>query len=320
MIRGMSRLDSDFLAALTRHAAASAGAPVRIKQVDTIPLKGGYVSKAVDRLDLTLATPNRSGITASFVRKACFAREVRALELLATIPKAPALPEIIASWWSAERPDDLAANGFTTPFYPGRALTFDDPIPDVVLVSLARVHAACRGTEGFDWTWTFDAAHFADTHANALAALGASARFRATTADHIGWLTRLERLCRSEVLREASDDLPKSLVHGDMHPGNIILRADGSPVIIDWGNACIAPPMLDLANIVRIDSPQWHTYFAAYREAVGGIDEATSRRAFWWARAATGLQYLPWVAEHTADASRTIVQIEEAHERLSDSR
>ena len=37
-----------------------------------------------------------------------------------------------------------------------------------------------------------------------------------------------------------------SLLHGDLHPGNILLTADG-PVVIDWTNASIGPPGADLA-------------------------------------------------------------------------
>lgn len=244
------------------------------------------------------------------------AREVRALKALAAASGAEALPAAVFAWPSSEKPSDSAANGFVSPFYPGPPLTFRDPIPEAVLVTLAHVHAQCSNIEALEWTWSADAAHFEGTHANAMAALAASERFRTTTATPVLLQERLARIGRSTRLREASDFLPRSLTHGDMHPGNIVLRADGSPVIIDWGNACIALPMLDLANIVAIDSPEWRTYLAAYRRAGGTIDEATCRRAYWWARAITGLQYLPWIAEHTSDTPRMIAQIEEAEERL----
>ena len=56
-------------------------------------------------------------------------------------------------------------------------------------------------------------------------------------------------------------------------------------MIIDWGNACLAPPMLDLANIVELGSPEWATYVAAYEAAGGAFDAAVAERAYWWARA-----------------------------------
>jgi hypothetical protein len=311
--------DTDWLAALVRSAAATADDIVCIEAIDTVSLKSGYVAKAVDRIDITWACRVGRQSTASFVRKVCLAAEVQALKALATVSGAVAVPEVIMSWSSAEHPAALEENGFVSPFYPGGPLTFDDLIPDTVPVTLARVHAACCQTNKFDWTWTFDSTHLDRLHADALAKLSASNHFKATTADHVKWLRRLERIGGSDTLRTVSDALPRSLVHGDMHPGNIVLRSDGLPVIIDWGNVCVAPPMLDLANIIRIDSTEWDIYLGAYRAAGGKMDAQTCRRAYYWARAATALMYLPWIAEHKPDACRMIMQIEEAAEGLERS-
>jgi Ser/Thr protein kinase RdoA (MazF antagonist) len=311
--------DTDWLAALVRSAAGAVDGLVCIEGIDTVSLKGGYVAKAVDRIDITWARRVGGQSTASFVRKVCIAAEVQALKVLATVSGAIAVPEVIVSWSSAEHPAAPKENGFISPFYPGGPLTPDDLIPDTVLATLARVHAACCQTNNFDWTWTFDATHLDRLHADVLAKLSASDHFKATTADHVEWLRRLERIGRSDSLRTISDALPRSLVHGDMHPGNVVLRSDGLPVIIDWGNVCVAPPMLDLANIIRIDSTEWDIYLGAYRAAGGKIDAQTCRRAYCWARAATALMYLPWFAEHTSEASRMIMQIEEAAEGLERS-
>jgi aminoglycoside phosphotransferase (APT) family kinase protein len=63
-------------------------------------------------------------------------------------------------------------------------------------------------------------------------------------ADLHGWLHRLE----------PPDDLGlpswfgpgRSLLHGDLHPGNILLTAAG-PAVIDWTNASVGPPGADVA-------------------------------------------------------------------------
>jgi hypothetical protein len=89
--------------------------------------------------------------------------------------------------------------------------------------------------------------------------------------------------------------------------------------IIDWGNVCVAPPTLDLANISRIDSTEWDIYLGAYRAAGDQIDTQTCRRAYCWARTATALMYLPWIAEHKPDAWWMIMQIEKAVEGLERS-
>src|SRR5262249_1032529 len=140
--------------------------------------------------------------------------------------------------------------------------------------------------------------------------------FRHITPDHADGYARLQTLRHSRVLFEVSDALEKTLTHGDRHPGNIIRQAAGHPVIIDWGNVCLAPPPLDLANIIRIDSPLWTVYLDAYRRAGGKIAEASLRQGYHWARAATGLQYLPWIAANRPTASAMISQILEAEATL----
>jgi thiamine kinase-like enzyme len=102
-----------------------------------------------------------------------------------------------------------------------------------------------------------------------------------------------------------------------MHPANIMTRPNGSPVIIDWGNACLAPPMLDLANIIELGSPEWETYVAAYRAAGGAFDAAVAERAYWWAKAATGLMYIGWAVDNSDRATALIAQIENANARLA---
>jgi aminoglycoside phosphotransferase (APT) family kinase protein len=41
--------------------------------------------------------------------------------------------------------------------------------------------------------------------------------------------------------------LRPGVVHMDFHPNNILMRADGSPVVIDWTGAAISDPRFDLA-------------------------------------------------------------------------
>lgn len=48
-----------------------------------------------------------------------------------------------------------------------------------------------------------------------------------------------------ERLRELEFVLPPSLVHGDAHPGNVIVGEDG-PVLCDFDSSCVGPPEWDL--------------------------------------------------------------------------
>lgn len=52
---------------------------------------------------------------------------------------------------------------------------------------------------------------------------------------------------RPEIFREAFSRAPETLLHGDYHRGNLVVR-DGEPhVVFDWQFACVGPPAYDLA-------------------------------------------------------------------------
>jgi hypothetical protein len=89
--------------------------------------------------------------------------------------------------------------------------------------------------------------------------------------------------------------LPKTLTHGDVHSGNIIRTTDDKHILFDWGNARLAPAILDLANMVTIDSDEWRAYLAAWQEISGEpLDLEVARMSYDWAVAVVNLQYLPY--------------------------
>jgi Ser/Thr protein kinase RdoA (MazF antagonist) len=48
----------------------------------------------------------------------------------------------------------------------------------------------------------------------------------------------------------ASCGLPDTLIHGDLHPGNV--RSDGGPrVLIDWGDSFIGHPAFDVLRLTE---------------------------------------------------------------------
>jgi aminoglycoside phosphotransferase (APT) family kinase protein len=74
-------------------------------------------------------------------------------------------------------------------------------------------------------------------------------------ADLHGWLHQLPVPDRPAGASDGGPPLPElpnlfgpgtSLLHGDLHPGNILLTANG-PVVIDWTNASVGPPGADVA-------------------------------------------------------------------------
>ena len=42
--------------------------------------------------------------------------------------------------------------------------------------------------------------------------------------------------------------LPDALIHGDLHPGNIVVTPDGRYVVVDWSDAALGNPFVDLAT------------------------------------------------------------------------
>jgi Ser/Thr protein kinase RdoA (MazF antagonist) len=310
------RGDDEILAQLASYAGA--GEILILEGWESARLPGGYAGAAVWRLDLRLRAERGDRRTQSFVVKVCRAREVEAMRLAASLGAAT-FPRIAASRVAAESPDNPEASLFVSPFYAGRDLIFGDGAPVAVMRDLARLHARFERQARPGWSWRIDRTHAARLHASACDALAASARFRATTPDHADLLSRLGAIGPVSPLITEAEDFPPTLVHGDVHPGNFILSAQGDHTLIDWGNACWAPAMIDLANMVPLASPIWAAYLKAYRAAGGATPEPALLRSWRWARGVTALMYLPWVAEFRDDAAAMTAQALEADVALAAS-
>ena len=90
--------------------------------------------------------------------------------------------------------------------------------------------------------------------------------------------------------------MPVGVVHGDLHPDNVILSPEG-PVLIDWTNACAGDRGADLAQtwiiLQHLGLPDGRLMRVAetvarrvlLRSFLGGVDR--ERAASWLARVAT---------------------------------
>ncbi|MEU4419741.1 phosphotransferase [Actinoplanes sp. NPDC024001] len=47
----------------------------------------------------------------------------------------------------------------------------------------------------------------------------------------------------------AACGLPDTLIHGDLHPGNVRTDGDGPPVIVDWGDSGVGNPAFDVLRL-----------------------------------------------------------------------
>ena len=69
--------------------------------------------------------------------------------------------------------------------------------------------------------------------------------------------------------------LPDTLVHGDLHPGNVRADERGRRVIIDWGDSTVGPPAYDilrLAGGLDESGPVVGEWARRWRETVPGSD------------------------------------------------
>jgi len=112
--------------------------------------------------------------------------------------------------------------------------------------------------------------------------------------------------------------------HGDFHPGNVIIRDDDQPVIIDWANAAVGDPMADVARsrllieTASLSAPKWivrvlgrwlstwfdRSYADAYFEA-SGADPAGVARWRTVIAAARLAEYIPQETEYVVGVVRS---------------
>ena len=91
-----------------------------------------------------------------------------------------------------------------------------------------------------------------------------------------------------------------TVIHGDVHPGNVMLRADGDRevVLIDWARARVGSPLEDVASWLHSlgcwepEARRRHdTLMRIYLEARrnGGLFAFDVRKDYWFASASNGL-------------------------------
>ena len=62
------------------------------------------------------------------------------------------------------------------------------------------------------------------------------------------WIAAVPRLVDACAALVALD-IPDTLVHGDLHPGNIVVSPTG-PIVVDWSDAAVGNPFVDLATFL----------------------------------------------------------------------
>lgn len=273
------------LDALAGWARGRHGPGARVALLRQVPLTGGHVAGAVTRLDVEVSTEAGTTERVSVVLKRAEPGEMRAMRALREVPERPReLPELLG--------EGAGATGawVLMPFFAGGPL--NGPIPASVFRALAGVHTAFAGRAGgmdaippiTQESWSRLCRHV----------LG-----RVEEARSAGSHPILDRAVDSLMgravdirLARALDVLPRTLVHGDMHAGNVIVSPDGA-AIIDWGNARLGPALLDLANITGMGSPEFQVYLDRCGELTGvAADQRLTTIGFLWATVYVNTAYL----------------------------
>jgi hypothetical protein len=252
------------------------GAPVTVRSRE--PLAGGYVAQRVERVELDVG-----GVPRTVVLKHTGAAEVAAMRALAVvrgIRRGQAL---------AIGPDRLVL-----PFVDGPALSPADPLPDEVWEVLARVHAHWwgkrpRGLPVVDVAWWGRLVERTLGAVRGGADRGGEPEYRAAAVTLEGWRA-------DPAITGALALLPRTMTHADPHRGNVLVDADG-PVLIDWGNARVAPGALDPAIVVGESACSTEAYDRVFAQVAGPVDRMREV-AEPWARLHAHVQYLGFAADH----------------------
>ena len=109
---------------------------------------------------------------------------------------------------------------------------------------------------------------------------------------------------------------PKRLIAFDAHPGNFLLRADGSAVLVDWEKARYGVAALDVAHATLVTSTTWDidssfalspaqvlSAYAGWQKAWGSA-HAGHPHDWLLARSAMWLWSVTWCAKWRATAAR----------------
>jgi len=118
---------------------------------------------------------------------------------------------------------------------------------------------------------------------------------------------------------------PLALVGTDTHPGNFVIRADGSAVLVDLERACYGSPAIDLAHATLFTSTTWDLevqgeltrsetegFYRDYVSAIGTERARAMRLLLAPARRLTWLRTMMWAVRWRALGERNGPEIDPA--------
>lgn len=162
-----------------------------------------------------------------------------------------------------------------------------------------------------------------------LAAVPLAPETRSALDDEFAWAGRF-------AAKTSAAAQPLALVGTDTHPGNFIIREDGSAVLVDLERVCYGSPAIDLAHATLYTSTTWdlevqgvlnraevENFYRHYLDAAGAERAAALRPWLLSARRLTWLRTMMWAVRWRALAEQDGLALdahlaEHIHRRLDD--
>lgn len=315
--------DTEIAEPIVRFAAGHLNAPADTLDIALRPLPGGLVSRSVQWVVAQGPGSSRRAFVAKQVDAADW-REAHIHSALFTTPARSLAPALLGVHDGGRSPGWLFLEAIT------RAQPW--PWRDVeragdVLRALARLHALGRSSSLSGWvSWDYE--RELRERGERLVALLASHRLELCPhgLSNSAWFVRrfVERLGPARRRMLALPAMPPSIIHGDVHSGNVLLgaRADRvAPVFLDWGRARIGSPLEDVSSWLQSlgfwepCARQRHdTLLRAYLSARGHVwpPSADLRGAYWVAAACNGIAgAAEWHLRQAIDS--TLGSVERSH-------
>lgn len=230
-----------------RYGVARDGFELRIR-----PVHGGLCS-AVSRVRVRFLDATRKPRTASFIVKALAGGDEREAALYESL-LASCKPQFAPRLLGVDRVPTGGARLYLEPVSSCRGWPWsDDAIIGSMMDRLAQVHESLRPQQcpGVLKEWNYEA-ELAGAAADTLETLRVAVRDPAHSRLR-RFIAPARRLveCLGRMRKALLGEGPPAVLHGDAHPGNVIVRLAGrrkQAVLLDWARARLGSPLEDVSS------------------------------------------------------------------------
>jgi phosphotransferase family enzyme len=270
-------------------ASGSSGSGIEVISRESVT--GGYSAAPKFRLRIAVNQAGRR-IERTVLLKHTSELEISAIQAAARVAGADAVPEIIAAGTDESGPYLMTA------FYEALPAVDETSLPANAIETLARVHvhyleeSPPESVPVVDATWWRNKC---DVSMERLAVLD-----RPVPNELIPQVAALQHDSRITTLL---DQLPRTLLHGDVHRNNVLVDDSQTGHIVDWGGALVGTPALDIANLGGPASSGYQVYVDTWRRLTGRNLDADPdwNTSYLLATAWINIKYLAFAAKMYGD-------------------